>query len=144
MTSGQGGQGTGGPAELGGPAGLRGGTGLGGGAIVRLSTHVLDTSLGTPAAGIPAVLERIDPDGSAWSAGKGVTDTDGRINQLNTAELEPGEYRIVLSTGGYFADKHPRAFYPSIAVQFVLSGDRQHYHIAILTSTFSYTTYLGS
>jgi 5-hydroxyisourate hydrolase len=118
--------------------------GTGGRVINRLSTHVLDTSLGTPAAGVPAVLEQIDPDGSAWAVGDGVTDADGRIQQLNTDDLEPGEYRVVLSTGGYFADKHPQVFYPSIAVQFVLSGDRQHYHIAILTSTYSYTTYLGS
>ena len=119
-------------------------TSAGGRVIERLSTHVLDTSLGTPADGIPAVLEQIDPDGSAWAVGDGVTDADGRIHQLNTAALEPGEYRIVLATGGYFADRHPQVFYPSIAVQFVLTGDREHYHIAVLTSTFSYTTYLGS
>ena len=105
---------------------------------------MLDTSLGAPASGIPAVLEQIDPDGSAWAVGEGVTDADGRIHQLNTGALEPGEYRIVLFTGGYFAEKHPQVFYPSIVVQFVLSGDRPHYHIAVLTSTFSYTTYLGS
>ena len=119
-------------------------TSAGGRVIERLSTHVLDTSLGTPAGGIPAALEQIDPDGSAWAVGDGVTDADGRIHQLNTAALEPGEYRIVLATGGYFADRHPQVFYPSIVVQFVLSGDREHYHIAVLTSTFSNTTYLGS
>ncbi|MET0865275.1 MAG: hydroxyisourate hydrolase [Nakamurella sp.] len=116
----------------------------GGATIGRLSTHVLDTSLGTPAGGIPAVLEQIAPDGGAADVGRGVTDADGRIHQLNSAALEPGEYRIILATGGYFAEKHPQVFYPSIVLQFVLSGDREHYHIAVLTSTFSYTTYLGS
>ncbi len=113
-------------------------------AILRLSTHVLDTTIGKPAAGIPATLEQIDPDGSAWAMGSGVTDADGRIQQLNTDALVPGEYRLSLATRQYFQDAHSAVFYPVISVQFVLSGDRQHYHIAVLTSTYSYATYLGS
>jgi 5-hydroxyisourate hydrolase len=114
------------------------------GAINRLSTHVLDTTLGRPAAGIPAVLELIAPQGPSLEVGRGVTDPDGRILALNSAPLAPGEYRLALVTGGYFSDHHPAVFYPTIAVQFVLTGDRQHYHLAVLTSTYSYTTYLGS
>jgi 5-hydroxyisourate hydrolase len=113
-------------------------------AIGRLSAHVLDTTLGRPAGGIPATLEQIDPDGSAWAAGSGVTDADGRVHQLNTQALEPGEYRLSFATRDYFADRHSAVFYPVISLQFMLSGDREHYHIAVLTSTFSYTTYLGS
>lgn len=113
-------------------------------AISRLSAHVLDTTLGRPASGIPAVLELIEPQGSSVDVGHGVTDADGRINHLNVSELAPGEYRIALATGGYFAEHHGTVFYPTIALQFVLSGDREHYHIAVLTSTYSYTTYLGS
>jgi 5-hydroxyisourate hydrolase len=112
--------------------------------IERLSAHVLDTTLGCPAAGIPAVLERVAPQGSSEEVGHGVTDADGRISHLNAGPLEPGEYRIALVTGGYFAERHRAVFYPTIALQFVLSGDRPHYHIAVLTSTYSYTTYLGS
>jgi len=113
-------------------------------AIVRLSTHVLDTTIGKPAAGIPATLEQVDPDGSARAVGTGVTDDDGRIHQLNTDALVAGEYRLSLATREYFQDNHSAVFYPAISVQFVLSGDRQHYHIAVLASTFSYATYLGS
>ena len=60
---------------------------------------------------------------------------DGRIQQLNAVRLTPGEYRLVLVTGGYFNDNHAAVFYPTIAVQFLLSGDREHYHIAVLAST---------
>ena len=112
--------------------------------ITRLSTHVLDTSLGRPAGRIPAVLERVGPDGFSTEVGRGITDLDGRIQQLNAVVLDPGEYRLVLVTGGYFQEHHDAVFYPTIAIQFLLSGDREHYHIAVLTSTYSYTTYLGS
>jgi 5-hydroxyisourate hydrolase len=112
--------------------------------IARLSAHVLDTSLGRPAARIPAVLENVGPDGSSVEVGRGMTDPDGRIQQLNAIALDPGEYRLVLVTGGYFQEHHGAVFYPTIALQFRLSGDREHYHIAVLTSTYSYTTYLGS
>ena len=112
--------------------------------IARLSTHVLDTGLGRPAARIPAVLEQVGPDGVSVEVGRGTTDLDGRIQQLNAVVLDPGEYRLVLVTGGYFQDHHDAVFYPTIAIQFVLSGDRRHYHIAVLASTYSYTTYLGS
>jgi 5-hydroxyisourate hydrolase len=112
--------------------------------IDRLSTHVLDTTLGRPAVGIRAVLEHLPPTGAPVDIGHGRTDADGRITQLNLSVMAPGEYRLSLATADYFADHHPTVFYPAIVVQFVLPGDRQHYHIAILTSTYSYTTYLGS
>ena len=104
--------------------------------IDRLSTHVLDTTAGRPAAGIPATLEAVAPDG--------VTDSDGRIQQINSGPLAPGEYRLILSTAGYFGANHGATFYPSITIQFLLDGGRPHYHIAVLASTYSYATYLGS
>ena len=112
--------------------------------IARLSTHVLDTTAGRPAAGIPATLESIGPDGAPATCGSGVTDADGRIQQINTGALAPGEYRLTLSTAGYFGANHGATFYPSIAIQFLLDGGRPHYHIAVLASTYSYATYLGS
>lgn len=112
--------------------------------IDRLSTHVLDTTAGRPAAGIPATLEAISPDGTPIARARGMTDSDGRIQQLNTTTLTPGEYRLTLSTAGYFGANHGATFYPSIAIQFLLDGGRPHYHIAVLASTYSYATYLGS
>jgi hydroxyisourate hydrolase len=111
--------------------------------IARLSTHVLDTTIGRPAAGIPALLESLDP-GGASEVGRGTTDDDGRVFQLNTADLAPGRFRLTLDTAGYFERLHGAMFYPAISVSFALSGDREHYHIAVLTSTYSYSTYLGS
>jgi 5-hydroxyisourate hydrolase len=61
------------------------------GPINRLSAHVLDTSLGRPAARIPAVLTGVTPTGAAEELGHGATDEDGRIQQLNAADLAPGE-----------------------------------------------------
>lgn len=114
------------------------------GPIDRLSTHVLDTVRGRPAAGVPAVLEQVGPDGSLTVLGHGVTDADGRVGHLNRHPLAPGEYRIVLSTGGYFAAEHGAVFFPTIAVQVMLDGAREHYHVPVLVSTYSYSTYLGS
>lgn len=112
--------------------------------ITRLSTHVLDAALGRPAGGIPVVLESVSPDGGCVLVGEGVTDEDGRVHQVNTAALAPGEYRLSLATASYFTTHHGTVFYPAVAVAFVLDGARPHYHIAVLASTFSYTTYLGS
>ncbi|GAA2018917.1 hydroxyisourate hydrolase [Nakamurella flavida] len=114
------------------------------GTVERLSTHVLDTVRGRPAAGIPAVLEGVGPDGSVRVLGHGSTDTDGRVGRLNRDPLPAGEYRIVLSTGGYFAAEHGSVFFPTIAVQVLLDGAREHYHVPVLVSTYSYSTYLGS
>lgn len=111
--------------------------------IVRLSTHVLDTTVGRPAGGIPARLETIDPEGFS-EVGRATTDDDGRVFQLNSADLEPGRFRLTLDTADYFEGRHGTMFYPQISVSFALSGDREHYHIAVLTSTYSYSTYLGS
>jgi len=112
--------------------------------IERLSTHVLDTTAGRPAAGMPATLEAVGPDGTPTACGSGVTDGDGRIQQINSSPLAPGEYRLILSTAGYFGANHGATFYPSITIQFLLDGGRRHYHIAVLASTYSYATYLGS
>ena len=111
--------------------------------IARLSTHVLDTTVGRPAAGIPAVLESLGQARSS-EVGRGSTDDDGRVFQLNTADLAPGRFRLTLDTAAYFERLHGTMFYPQISVSFALSGDRDHYHIAVLTSTYSYSTYLGS
>lgn len=111
--------------------------------IVRLSTHVLDTTLGRPAAGVPALLELLDAAGVS-DAGRGTTDDDGRVFQLNAADLAPGRFRLTLETAAYFERLHGSVFYPQISVSFALTGDREHYHIAVLTSTYSFSTYLGS
>lgn len=113
-------------------------------AVERLSTHFLDTGIGRPGAGIPIALERIGADGTASSVGGGVTDVDGRVGRLNDEPLDPAEYRLTFATAAYFLATHGTVFYPTITVQVRLPDTRDHFHIPVLASTFSYSTYLGS
>jgi 5-hydroxyisourate hydrolase len=105
-----------------------------------VTTHVLDTALGRPAAGVPVLLQR--QDGS--TLGKAHTDDDGRAADLGPAHLEAGTYRIVFDTATYFAATGQRGFYPEVAVTFTLADPEQHYHVPVLLSPFAYSTYRGS
>jgi 5-hydroxyisourate hydrolase len=106
-----------------------------------LSTHVLDAVAGTPARGVPVVLDRREPAGAEWTAvGRGTTDDDGRIGSLGPAPLDPGIYRLVFDTDTYTGEA---GFYPEISVAFRITEDR-HYHVPVLLSPFAYSTYRGS
>ncbi len=105
-----------------------------------LSTHVLDTSLGKPAAGITVVLETVD----AQAIGDGITDGDGRIGSIGPERLEAGDYRLRFASGGYFAAKGVEAFYPEVVVVFTIADADQHYHVPVLLNPFGYSTYRGS
>ncbi len=69
---------------------------------MSISTHVLDTARGTPAAGLGVTLHRREPNGDWKEVGTAVTDSDGRIRELTEDELEPGEYRLEFDTRPYF------------------------------------------
>jgi 5-hydroxyisourate hydrolase len=104
-----------------------------------ITTHVLDTTRGRPAAGIPVTLEF--ESGGNWSTvGSGATDIDGRVRDLmpGDAKLNTGKYRITFATAAY------SKFYPSVEVSFVVEDPSQHYHIPLLLSPFGYSTYRGS
>jgi len=103
----------------------------------RLSTHILDTSRGKPAAGVPVLLFQADRAISSH-----VTDRDGRCQNLLPAEvtLDPGVYRIVFDVTAYFPD----GLYPEITISFKVTAGAGHYHIPLLLSPFGYTTYRGS
>lgn len=111
--------------------------------IETLSTHVLDTVAGAPAAGVPVTLEHIGLDGVASPAGSGATDGDGRVGRLNADPLAPGQYRLTFLVDPYFSARHGAAFYPRIVVEVTLF-DRHHFHVPVLAGTYSYSTYLGS
>ncbi len=112
--------------------------------IERISTHILDTTLGVPALGVPGLIERLE-DGARWlRVGTGTTDTDGRIGQLNDLPVAAGDFRITLDTADHFRTATGTVFYPSIVLQVRLDGARAHYHLPVLAGTFSYTSYLGS
>ena len=112
----------------------------------RITTHVLDTVLGKPAAGIAVRLERHSVDrrkAGAWSqVAEGQTDADGRCRDLAENAL-PGIYRLTFETGSYLAHHGRTSIYPEIQISFTCGGD-EHYHLPVLLSDNSYTTYRGS
>lgn len=109
-----------------------------------ITTHVLDVSLGQPAAGIPAVLESQIKNG--WKErGRGITDGDGRIKTLlPDGPLAAGVYRLTFDTGTYFKISKVEGFYPSVCITFEVHKAGEHYHVPLLLSPFGYSTYRGS
>jgi 5-hydroxyisourate hydrolase len=135
--------------------------------VTGVSTHILDTVRGEPASGVVVRLERAGPGmrggepetgrsteaGRLTEIGRGTTDLDGRITDFG-AVLETGAYRLVFETGPYLSAEHPGrpgsgergggAFFPEVVVTFMADGRRSRYHIPLLLSPYSYTTYRGS
>jgi 5-hydroxyisourate hydrolase len=101
---------------------------------VSLTTHVLDTARGRPAAGVK--LELTLPDGTRRTT---VTDTDGRAALAD--DLTAGEHEIVFAVGDYFGE---RAFLDRVPVRFTIADPQAHYHVPLLVSPWSYSTYRGS
>lgn len=107
----------------------------------RITTHVIDTVLGKPASGIAVRLET--RQGDAWSlAGSSVTDADGRCRDL-VENSGPGLHRLVFTTDAYFRQTGLGSIYPEISITFNYDG-KSHYHLPLLLSGNSYTTYRGS
>jgi 5-hydroxyisourate hydrolase len=111
-----------------------------------ISTHVLDTALGRPAAGVSVSLERIDASGAATPLGAGTTDSDGRVRTLLAAggSLAQGDYRLRFDTAAYLAHAGHTIFYPAVSVDFRVAETGAHYHVPLLLSPFGYSTYRGS
>jgi len=106
-----------------------------------ISTHVLDTALGKPAAGIRVTLHR-----DAALIGSSVTDEDGRVRDLlaHGSSLSAGDYRLTFSVAEYFGASKRRSFYNEIVIYFAIADEAQHYHVPLLLSPFGYSTYRGS
>ena len=108
-----------------------------------ITTHVLDTSRGCPAVGVPVALERAVDSG--WQpVGRGMTDADGRVNDLLASAPHAGRYRLTFDTGAYFRAVGETGFYPEVSVIFVVEQGEEHYHVPLLLSPFGYSTYRGS
>jgi 5-hydroxyisourate hydrolase len=125
-----------------------------------ITTHVLDTVLGKPAAGIAVRLEKLD--GGGWievldgeppervrdapcdwvEIAASATDADGRCRDL-AADASAGDYRLTFSTGSYLTRLGRTSIYPEISITFTCDG-KGHYHLPLLLSDNSYTTYRGS
>jgi len=106
-----------------------------------ITTHVLDTSIGRPAAGVPVVLERKAEEG--WEElARGTTDEDGRAANMTAGDLPEGVYRLTFDTAVYFAGRD--CFYPVVTIEFNYRLDAHHHHVPLLISPFGYSTYRGS
>jgi 5-hydroxyisourate hydrolase len=101
---------------------------------VSLSTHVLDTARGRPAAGVPIELRRAG--GEVFASG--VTDEDGR---MSFGALEAGVYELEFAVGAYFGEQ---PFLDRIPIRFNVSDSSAHYHVPLLVSPWAYSTYRGS
>jgi 5-hydroxyisourate hydrolase len=99
--------------------------------VTSISTHVLNTASGRPAAGIAVTVTR---DGEV--IGHGSTDADGRLRVVE--DTGPGSHRITFETAS-LSD-----FYPEVSIVFVVGPNEAHYHVPLLLSPFGYSTYRGS
>jgi len=125
--------------------------------LATLSSHILDTQLGKPAADIKVTLHQLHLSSSNNELVKdylavGLTDRDGRISPEHwnfdstlgdKLQLSPGNYSLTFATEFYFNSQNIKAFYPEVVINFVISDD-SHYHIPLLLSTYGYSTYRGS
>lgn len=102
------------------------------------STHVLDATLGRPAAGVVVLLATAD----GRSVGAANTDVGGRARF--EADLEPGAYELTFDTGSWFAEQGRDTFYPRVTLSFTVTAGEPHYHVALLLSPYAYSTYRGS
>jgi len=114
----------------------------------RLTTHVLDTTRGKPAAGLKIELYRLDGGRSMIKAL--VTNQDGRVDAplLDGAALTRGQYELVFAVAEYFRAAGVMItdppFLDSVPVRFAVADPAQHYHVPLLVSPYGYTTYRGS
>ncbi len=110
-----------------------------------LSSHVLNTVTGRPAAGMSVTLEHSDGAGGFKPLFTGQTNADGRVPGTEMPKLAVDqEYRISFDTRAYFLSEGVRDFfYPVARVEFVVNA-AGHYHVPLLVSPFSFSTYRGS
>jgi 5-hydroxyisourate hydrolase len=112
---------------------------------MKISTHVLDTSIGRPAPSITVQLQR--QSGAAWTdVSKAVTDKDGRVAALlpPSAAAGAGGYRLTFDVGEYFRARGVESFYSKVSIDFVVRDAASHYHVPLLLSPYGYSTYRGS
>jgi len=105
---------------------------------VSVSTHVLDSVLGRPAAGIAVRLFA-----GEHLLAEGVTDRDGRCRLTDDATAA-GTHRLVFGTGQWFAEQGREAFYPEVVLTFAVVEPAEHHHVPLLLAPFAYSTYRGS
>ncbi len=111
-----------------------------------ITTHVLDTARGKPAAGVHIELAFKLASGEWREVGRGATDADGRLRTLvpDGVAIEAGTYRITFDTGAEFDALVVAGFYPEASITFVVRNAAEHFHVPLLLQPFGYATYRGS
>ncbi len=107
--------------------------------MITLSSHVLDTTKGRPAAEMALVLT--SPDGKQHH---GVTDNDGRCKDWGIAHYEAGIYCLRFMCKEYLDSYAPDSLYPFVDIHFEMTESGGHYHIPLLISPFGFSSYRGS
>ncbi len=116
----------------------------------KLTTHVLDTAAGIPARGMRIDLHRIANDGSAVLLTTHNTNADGRVSSplLQGRKLRAGRYTLTFHVAAYFRangfDLPAPAFLDDVVIRFGIADAGAHYHVPLLVSPWSYSTYRGS
>ena len=114
----------------------------------RLTTHVLDTAHGVPAAGVAVTLYRLSPHRDRVA--EAITNADGRLDApiLDAAGFDAGVYELVFRAGDYFRargnDLPEPPFVDEVVLRFGIADPAAHYHVPLLVSPWSYSTYRGS
>ena len=108
-----------------------------------LSTHVLDTSTGQPAARIAVMLFAVDGN-VRTHVSTSVTNADGRTDNPMAEILSPGMYELIFSVAPYFATNNIAAFYDEITIRFRIADINRNYHVPLLLAPWGYSTYRGS
>jgi 5-hydroxyisourate hydrolase len=112
----------------------------------RVSTHVLDTAHGRPAAGVTVFFDLCNDRGEWTELASATTNADGRVLSLlaDGTVLQKGIYRLRFATGNYFLSLGVGSFYQEVHVLVSLDDPAGHYHIPLLLSPYGYSTYRGS
>jgi len=104
----------------------------------RLTTHVLDTASGRPAAGVPIELFRLDPRTALKAV---ATNADGRTDEPLLSTLEVGRYELLFFVGAHFGGE---GLFDDVPIRFRIEDPDAHYHVPLLVSPWAYSTYRGS
>jgi 5-hydroxyisourate hydrolase len=113
--------------------------------MTRITSHVLDTSVGRPVSGMTVRLESngAGPEQSIPLA-TASTDADGRVRDWLPSGVPPGRYRLIFETGPWFRAAGRDTLYPDVCIDFEVVEGVPHYHLPLLLSPFGYSTYRGS
>lgn len=111
----------------------------------QITTHILDTSMGKPAANIHILLEESLGNNNWREISSGYTNNDGRLPNLVEKDkiLEKGVYRLTFDTDTYFKNNNINGFYPFVSIVFKIDSG-EHYHVPLLLNPYGYSTYRGS